>query len=59
MTEFANVEWSRKNRKVGRPFIEHQLQIMDFYVGLQCAARARTAATAAGRHLRCGPVRDI
>ena len=39
--EFANVEWSRKNRKAGRPFIEHQLEIMDFYVGLQCAARAR------------------
>jgi Replication-relaxation len=39
--EFANVEWSRKNHKVGRPFIEHQLEIMDFYVGLQCAARAR------------------
>jgi len=38
--EFANVEWSRKNRKAGRPFIEHQLEIMDFYVGLQCAARA-------------------
>jgi hypothetical protein len=39
--EFANVEWSRKNRLAGRPFIEHQLEIMDFYVGLQCAARAR------------------
>ena len=39
--EFANVEWSRKNRKAGRPFIEHQLEIMDFYVRLQCAARAR------------------
>jgi Replication-relaxation len=39
--EFANVEWSRKNRNAGRPFIEHQLEIMDFYVGLQCAARAR------------------
>jgi hypothetical protein len=38
--EFANVEWSRKNRLAGRPFIEHQLEIMDFYVGLQCAARA-------------------
>jgi hypothetical protein len=37
--EFANVEWSRKNRLAGRPFIEHQLEIMDFYVGLQCAAR--------------------
>src|SRR5580704_15239381 len=39
--EFANVEWSRKNRLAGRPFIEHQLEIMDFYVGLQCAALAR------------------
>jgi hypothetical protein len=40
--EFANVEWSRKNRLAGRPFIEHQLDIMDFYVGLECATRART-----------------
>ena len=39
--EFANVEWSRKNRLAGRPFIEHQLEIMEFYVDLQCAARAR------------------
>jgi hypothetical protein len=39
--EFANVEWSRKNRQAGRPFIEHQVEIMDFYVGLECAARAR------------------
>ena len=38
---FANVEWSRKNRLAGRPFIEHQLEIMDFYVSLECAARAR------------------
>ncbi len=37
--DFANVEWSRKNRRAGRPFIEHQLAIMDFYVALQCAAR--------------------
>jgi hypothetical protein len=35
------VKSSRKNRLAGRPFVEHQLQIMDFYVGLQCAARAR------------------
>jgi Replication-relaxation len=40
--EVANVEWSRKNRLAGRPFIEHQLEIMDFYVGLECAARLRT-----------------
>jgi DNA-binding Lrp family transcriptional regulator len=40
--DFANVEWSRKNREAGRPFIEHQLEIMDFYVALQRAAAART-----------------
>lgn len=40
--DFANVEWSRKNREAGRPFIEHQLEIMDFYVGLQCALAGRT-----------------
>mgnify|MGYP001793151534 CR=1 FL=1 len=33
--DFANVEWSRKNRDAGRPFIEHQLEIVDFYVALQ------------------------
>ena len=38
---FANVEWSRKNREAGRPFIEHQLEIMDFYVALQRSARNR------------------
>lgn len=40
--EFANVEWSRKNREAGRPFIEHQLEIMDFYVALQCSVQQRT-----------------
>jgi hypothetical protein len=39
--DFANVEWSRKNRQAGRPFLEHQLEIMDFYVGLECSVRAR------------------
>lgn len=38
---FANVEWSRKNRSAGRPFIEHQLAVMDFYVSLQSAAERR------------------
>ena len=32
---FANVEWSRKNHRAGRPFIEHQLEIADFSVSLQ------------------------
>jgi hypothetical protein len=31
----AAAEWSRKNREAGRPFIEHQLEIMDFFVSLQ------------------------
>lgn len=39
--DFANVEWSRKNRSAGRPFIEHQLEIVDFYVALQNAASRR------------------
>lgn len=39
--DFANVEWSRKNRHAGRPFIEHQLEVVDFYVALQTAAAQR------------------
>jgi hypothetical protein len=40
-TQLANVEWSRKNRELGRPFIDHQLEIMDFYVSLQRATHSR------------------
>src|SRR3954447_21723544 len=29
---FANLDWARKNREAGRPFIEHQLGIVDFHV---------------------------
>jgi Replication-relaxation len=36
---FSNVEWSRKNREAGRPFIEHQIEIVDFQVSLQRAVR--------------------
>ena len=39
--DLANVEWSRKNREAGRPFIEHQLETIDFYVSLQSAVAAR------------------
>jgi DNA-binding Lrp family transcriptional regulator len=39
--DFVNVEWSRKNRQAGRPFIEHQLEIVDFYVALQQAVARR------------------
>src|ERR1700680_4728566 len=31
----TNIAWSRKNGEAGRPFIEHQLEIVDFYVALQ------------------------
>jgi hypothetical protein len=37
-----DVEFSRGNRSAGRPFIDHQLEIVDFYVSLQCATRPRT-----------------
>ena len=37
----AQLEWSRKNREAGRPFIEHQLEIVDFRVALQSAVDAR------------------
>ncbi len=36
---FANAEWSRNNRRAGRPFIEHQIEIVDFQVALQRAVR--------------------
>jgi DNA-binding Lrp family transcriptional regulator len=38
---FRNVEWSRKNREVRRPFIEHQIEIVNFQVGLQRAVAER------------------
>lgn len=41
-TDFANLEFTRKNSKAGRPFIEHQLEIVNFQVALQCASRDRT-----------------
>jgi hypothetical protein len=40
--QFAHLEWSWKNRDAGRPFIEHQLEIVDFYVRLELATRGRT-----------------
>ena len=40
--EFRNPEWSRKNREAGRPFIEHQIEIVDFEVGVQRAVRERS-----------------
>src|SRR5437764_10676030 len=40
--EFRNAEWSRKNREAGRPFIEHQIEIVNFQVALQRAVAQRT-----------------
>src|SRR6266550_718221 len=34
-------EWSRKNREAGRPFIEHQIAIVDFHVRLERAVASR------------------
>src|ERR1700693_3437804 len=39
--DFRNAEWSRKNREAGRPFIEHQIEIVDFQVALRRAVRER------------------
>ena len=38
---FRNTEWSRKNREAGRPFIEHQIEIVNFQVALQRAVAQR------------------
>src|ERR1051325_2630882 len=39
--KFHNAEWSRKNREAGRPFIEHQIAIVEFQVALRCAVDER------------------
>src|ERR1700687_5750282 len=38
----ANPEVSRKNREAGRPFIEHQIEIVNFQVALQRAVAHRS-----------------
>jgi hypothetical protein len=38
----GNTEWSRKNRGAGRPFIEHQVEIVNFQVALERAVRERS-----------------
>lgn len=40
--EFRNKEWNRKNREAGRPFIEHQIEIVNFQVALQRAVAQRS-----------------
>jgi len=40
--DFSNVDWSRKNSEAGRPFIEHQVEIVNFRVALQRATRDRS-----------------
>jgi hypothetical protein len=41
----VRLDLSQKNKSTLRPFIEHQLEIMDFYVALQCATRKRSDVT--------------
>jgi DNA-binding Lrp family transcriptional regulator len=38
---FGKVEWSRNNHRAGRPYIEHQLEIVDFCVAVESATRNR------------------
>lgn len=40
--EFRNTEWSHKNREAGRPFIEHQIEIVNFEVALRQAVAQRS-----------------
>jgi hypothetical protein len=39
--DFRTIEWSRKNHDASRPFIEHQIEIVNFHIALQRAARDR------------------
>lgn len=39
--EFRNAEWSRRIVRRGRPFIEHQIEIVNFQVALQRAVAQR------------------
>ncbi|MEY9750174.1 hypothetical protein ABIF65_009548 [Bradyrhizobium japonicum] len=38
----ANMDRTRNNREAGRPFIEHQLEIVDFHVALERSTRGRS-----------------
>lgn len=38
----AIVDWTDKNRDVGRPYLDHALMIADFMVALECSARSRS-----------------
>src|SRR5260221_2242355 len=40
-TQSANIRWGRNNHEAGRPFIEHQLEIVAFQVALERAVRDR------------------
>ncbi|SCB53515.1 Replication-relaxation [Bradyrhizobium yuanmingense] len=39
---FAHCEWSRKNGEAGRPFIEHQLEIVELHIALERSTRGRS-----------------
>jgi hypothetical protein len=40
--EFRNSEWSRKNREAGRPFIEHQIEIVNFQMRYNASSHSVT-----------------
>jgi Replication-relaxation len=40
-TESRSSEWTRRNREAGRQFVDHQLQISDFYTSVLRATEAR------------------
>lgn len=37
----AIVDWTDKNREVGRPYLDHALMIADFMIALECSVRER------------------
>lgn len=45
----SEIDWGRRNREAGRPFIEHQLEIADFEVAAQTSAE-RSGYHYAGTH---------
>ena len=39
--DLANVDWTDKNRDVGRPYLDHALMIAEFMIALECSVRSR------------------
>ena len=39
--DLASVDWTDKNRGVGRPYLDHALMIAEFMIALECSVRSR------------------